>query len=100
MSELYQLVLRMRESTLSRNRDFDTLSQPLARQARRIDKRLRGLERELRSSTHVEVRREPSGWRVNVLFPSVRMRREAYLTDEEHALLCRDPVLEAVLLPR
>jgi hypothetical protein len=98
MSEVYQLVLRMREDEgFSRNRHFMDHEHPLARRARRIAKRLRGIERELRSGAQVRVQRAENGYQLLIAFPAVRMRREAWLTVEEHALLCRDPALRAVL---
>lgn len=100
MTELYRLVLRMREDlSCSRNRSFDELSQPLARRARRIERRLRGIEKELRAGALVEIERRGDGYLLRLGFPAVRMHREAHLTAEEHALLCRDPVLEAMLVP-
>ena len=98
MSELYLMVLRLREDDdFSRNRHFDELSQPLARRARRIDKRLRGIEREVRAGAVVALAPLPQGYRLELSFPAVRTRREAYLTVEEHALLCRDPGIAAML---
>jgi hypothetical protein len=99
VSSLYSLVRRMREEAVSRNRSYDELSAPLARRARRIDKWLRGLERDLRAGARVVVHRAGDGFRVSLAFPSVRLVRESYLTAEEHALLCADPALEPVLAP-
>jgi hypothetical protein len=89
----------MRAGGLSRNRAYDELSSPLARRARRVEKWLRGLERDLRAGARVAVERREGGFRVSVDFPSVRVRREVFLRDEEHALLCGDPQLAEVLSP-
>lgn len=92
------MIRRMREDdTFSRNRCFETLSSPLGRHARRIDKRLRSIERDLRACARVGLERQGAGWRLHLDFPAVRVRREAWLTNEEHALLCSDPQLAAML---
>jgi hypothetical protein len=45
------------------------------------------------------VERRGDGYLLRLAFPAVRLQREAHLTAEEHALLCRDPALEAMLAP-
>lgn len=97
MSELYHLVKRLREEGLSRNRDFDALSQPIARRARRIDRWLRGLERDLRRSASVTVTPVDCGAHIVLAMPALSSRREVVITREELALLARDPVLAALL---
>jgi hypothetical protein len=89
VNEVHRFARRMREEPdLSRNRHFDELSQPEALRARRLLRRLAGLERELRSGGTVEVRPHgDGGYRVTIDFPSVRARRVTYLTAEEHELL-------------
>jgi hypothetical protein len=98
VSELYQLVARLRERPRpSRNRHFEELSRPEARRARKLVRRLDHLERELKSGARVEVSRCERGVRVRLDFPEVRLSRAAYLTNEEHALLSADPTLARLL---
>ena len=91
----------MRRGAISRNRDFDTFAQAEAEaaRARRICRYLRALEKDLaRSRTrighgitiHVE-RAAGGGRRITIEVPEVRMRRIAYLSAEEFALLCEHP---------
>jgi hypothetical protein len=98
-SELYRLVRQLREQPRpSRNRQFDELSQPMALAARKLVKRLDGLERELkRSGARVSACRHERGVLITLDYPEVKLRRAAYLTHEEHALLADDPQLAAVL---
>jgi hypothetical protein len=98
MSEVYALVRQLRgQPRPSRNRHFEELSQPLAMRARKLVRRLDTLERELKSSARVSVRRCSGGVAVKLEHPAVRLERTAYLTIEEHALLSADPALAAVL---
>ncbi len=100
MSELYQLVRTLRAGDCpSRNRNFEALSHPVARRARKVARRLDSLARELRSGARVEVRRLGDGVAITLEWPEVRLHRTAYLTDEEHALLGDDPSLAALLAP-
>jgi hypothetical protein len=98
VSELYQLVRELRERPRpSRNRRFEELSQPLAVAARKLVRRLDGLERELKSGAQVTAQRHERGVLVTFDYPEVRLKRAAYLSHEEHALLASDPQLAAVL---
>jgi hypothetical protein len=98
VSELYTLVQQLRERPRpSRNRRFDELSAPVALRARKVVRRLDALERELRSGATVTARRHEHGVVVTLDFPEVRVKRAAYLTPEEHALLSADPQLAALL---
>jgi hypothetical protein len=97
-SDLIRLVRRLRERPRpSRNRQFDELSQPMALAARKVVKRLDGLERELKSGARVTACRHERGVLVTLDYPEMKLRRAAYLTDEEHALLADDPQLAVVL---
>jgi hypothetical protein len=99
VSEIHRLALRLRDERISRNRNFDELSQPAARRARRLLKRLAGLERELRAGGAVRVRPHDDGYIVTIEFPSVRARRVAFLTREERELLATDTALRPLLEP-
>lgn len=101
--EVYRLVRQLRDADAplpSRNRAYDAMSRPAARRAWRIHQRLRGIERELREGAEVSVIAHVGGYRVRLSFPTVRVWREAYLTREEHALLCADPALAPLLAAR
>ena len=88
VSELLGMVRRLRsEPGLSRNRHFDELSKPEVVAARRVLRRIRGIEREVALATSVAVRPARGGWLVTLDFPLVRARREAFLTGEERDLL-------------
>ena len=88
VSELFGMVRRLRqEPGLSRNRHFDEMSKPEVVRARRVLRRLSGIERELSSASSVAVRPAGGGYLVTIDFAAVRARREAFLTGEEHELL-------------
>jgi hypothetical protein len=90
---------RLREQPmLSRNRHFDEMSRPEAQRARRMLRRLAGLERELRAGGAVEVRPlGEEGYRVTIDFPAVRARRVTYLSAAELSLLADDEALRRLL---
>jgi len=88
MGELERLARRLREEPgYSRNRRFEELSSPEARSLRARLRRLSGLCSELARAHSVAVEPADGGYRVTLWFPSVRARRQAFLTTEEHALL-------------
>ncbi len=101
MNDLYSLVRTLRERRPSRNRAFDELSAPDALRARKVVRRLDALERDLRSvatsGARIRTRKHPRGVVVTLDFPDVRLRRDAYLTPEEHALLSDDPEIALLL---
>lgn len=87
------------EPRRSRNRHFEELSRPVVLRARKLLRRLESLARELKSGAAVRVRPHDGGIVVVIDQPAVRVRRTAWLTREEHALLREDPTLERLLTP-
>jgi hypothetical protein len=96
---VYALVRALRSQALSRNRNFELHSTAEATAARRVDRFLRGVARDLERAA--EVRLEPGerewGYRLILGFPEVRLRRVITLAPEEHALLVEDPHLGRLL---
>ena len=97
MSDVYALVRSIRENRLPRNRHFDAHATPEGREARRVVRFLRGVERDLRAAADVRITRRDGGYALEMRFPSVRGKRVVSLTEGEHALLVEDPVLAARL---
>lgn len=79
----------------SRNRYFLALSSPEGREALRIHRHLRSIERDLaRGLTATAVKEDG---RVRVDLAGGRTRRTSYLTGAEFRLLCRSPEVRAAL---
>ena len=90
VSELERFARRLREERgFSRNRRFDELSSPAARGLRARLRRLAGLAGELSRAHSICIEETAGGYRLTLAFPSLRARREAFLTSDEHALLTR-----------
>jgi hypothetical protein len=107
VSNVLELVARMRRDAFSRNRNFDAFAraEEESARARRVWRYLRGLERDLAAysprvgsgvTLRVE-RRVEGGRRIVIDVPEVRMRRIALLTAEEYALLREHPDARALL---
>ena len=91
-----QAVRRLREDPgFSRNRFFLALSSPEGRQALRIHRHLRSLERDLAAGLVPEVTREAA--RVRLTLRGRRAARTAWLTPAEFRLLCTTPAVRAAL---
>jgi hypothetical protein len=99
VSDVYALVRSIRQNRLPRNRNFEVHASALGARARRLHRFLRGVERDLRAASAVEVRQNVAGVTVVMAFPTVRLSRKVVLTVEEHALLVEDPRLAALLAP-
>lgn len=99
MSQLERFARRLREEPgFSRNRRFDELSRPEARDLRRRLRRLEGVARELRQAEQATLFAEGEGYRLVLEFAAVRVRRETWLRAEEHALLRAGGHLDGVAL--
>ncbi|HZS38208.1 MAG TPA: hypothetical protein VFF06_15325 [Polyangia bacterium] len=99
MSDVYALVRSIRANRFSRNRHFDEHATPEAAAARRLNRFLRGVERDVMAASHVQARREGERYVVWMQFVSVRLSRRVALTAEEHALLVEDSRLAPLLTP-
>lgn len=77
----------------SRNRYFLALSSPEGREALRIHRHLRSIERDLESGLAATAVREAG--RVRVDLAGGRTRRTSYLTGAEFRLLCQSPTVRA-----
>jgi hypothetical protein len=99
VSDVYALVRSIRANRFSRNRHFDEHATPEAAAARRLNRFLRGIERDLLTASHVQVRRDGEGYTVWMQFPAVRLSRRVALSPEEHALLVEDSRLGPLLTP-
>jgi hypothetical protein len=104
---MMELVARMRREAFSRNRNFDAFAGvgEAATRARRLWRYLRSLEHDLgayaaRLGAGVSLRIEPraeGGRRITIEVPEVRMRRTAFVSAEEYALLRDHPDARRVL---
>lgn len=99
MRDVYAIVREIRAERFSRNRNFDAHARIENVLARRVHRFLRAVERDLLTAEQVALARTDKGWLLSLGFPSVRLKREVALTDEEHALLVEDPRLAARLPP-
>jgi hypothetical protein len=106
LSAILELVRRMRREDFSRNRNYDAFEgTDGATRARRLWRYLRSLERDLaanaaRIGAGVSLRIEPraeGGRRITIEVPEVRMRRTAFVSAEEYALLRDHPDARRVL---
>lgn len=77
----------------SRNRYFLALSSPEGREALRIHRHLRSIERDLSRGLAATAVREAG--RVRVDLSGGRTRRTSYLTGAEFRLLCQSPTVRA-----
>jgi hypothetical protein len=100
VSDVYALVRSIRANRFPRNRHFDEHATPEAAEARRVNRFLRGVERDLLAASEVRVRREGVRYAVSMKFPEVRLTRRVVLGPEEHALLVEDARLGPLLTPR
>jgi hypothetical protein len=99
VSDVYAIVRSIRENRFPRNRHFEAHATPLSREARRVHRFLRGVERDLLAASSVQIERDGDGFRVSMRFPAVRAVREVVLTAGEHELLVEDARLAARLSP-
>jgi len=109
VTAILELVRRMRRDDFSRNRNYDAFEASdaggAATRARRLWRYLRSLERDLaanaaRIGAGVSLRiesNEEGGRRITIEVPEVRMRRTAYVSAEEYALLRDHPDARRVL---
>lgn len=107
VTAILELVRRMRRDDFSRNRNYDAFegADGGATRARRLWRYLRSLERDLAANADrigdgVNLRIEPhdeGGRRITIEVPEVRMRRTAYVSAEEYALLRDHPDARRVL---
>jgi len=101
VNDVYALVRSLRENRFPRNRHFDEHATVHGAEARRVNRFLRAVEKDVLAADQVEVQREPEeeggGWRVTLRFPSVRLCRVVSLTPDEHAILVEDPRIAARL---
>ncbi|MFO0583209.1 MAG: hypothetical protein U0229_13140 [Anaeromyxobacter sp.] len=79
----------------SRNRFFLALSSPEGKEALRIHRHLRSIERDLARGWSVTAAREEG--RVRVELTGAKSRRTSYLTGAEFRLLCQSPEVRAAL---
>lgn len=93
MSDVYALVRSIRARRLPRNRHFDAHDTRQAAEARRWARLFRALERDLAAASSVELLKSEAGYELKLAFPTVRLSRSVFLTDEELALLSDDPAL-------
>lgn len=97
MSDVYGLVRSIRDKSWSRNRHFDEHATTNGAAARRMNRFLNGIARDLLTAREVRVEREPGRTVISMSFPSVRLTRVVALSDPERALLAEDPRLEELL---
>jgi hypothetical protein len=97
VSDVYALVRSIRANRWPRNRHFDEHATPDGVAARRLNRFLRAIERDLLRAARVEVRRDADGFVISMEFPEVRLTRKVALSAEEHALLVEDQRLRPLL---
>jgi hypothetical protein len=100
-SSTYELLARLRENGVSRNRNFELFHSPAARRALRIHRMLRQLEKDLlRHATRGTLRviRLP-GDRVmlELEVPHLKLRRRVFLEEAELALIAQVPEVARLL---
>jgi len=96
-SFLHRLLQRLREDrAFSRNRHYLALSSPEGRQALRIHRHLRSLERDL-SQAGVDATVTHEAERVRLTLRSRRLSRTAWLTLLEFRILCGNPSVRRAL---
>jgi hypothetical protein len=102
VSDVYALVRSIRDKRLPRNRYFDEHATKSGTEARRVNRFLRAIEKDLLAAEEVEVERDARSrsWRITMRFPSVRLHRVVSLTEDEHAILLEEPQLAERLRPR
>jgi hypothetical protein len=107
VSNVLELVARMRRDAFSRNRNFDAfaMADADAARARRLWRYLRSIEQDLTGygprigmgvNLKVEARTD-GGRRIIIEVPEVRMHRIAILSAEEYELLREHPDARALL---
>lgn len=90
-AEIYELVRAMRAAKLPRNRNFELHTTPIVRQARRVHRFLRSVERDLRRASKVRSFPRPDGGvHLELSNEAVRARRTLDLDALAHALLLED----------
>jgi hypothetical protein len=100
VNDVYRLVRSLRAATWPRNRHFEAHATPTGREARRVHRFLRAVERDVLAADSVRVRRTDGGVIVEMAFGAVRLQRMVSLTHEEHALLVEDEKMAARLAPK
>jgi hypothetical protein len=95
VSDVYALVRTLRDSRLSRNRNFELHATEEGMAARRVARFLRGVERDLFRAADARLEPAPSGdgYVLTLAFPEVRLRRMVALTAGEHRLLTEAPAV-------
>ena len=99
MDELtHRIVRRVRKdgSSMSRNRNFFTFTDPKARRALRIARHLRDLECDVLEHSAVS-EAEDGTVVIRVRYPELNATRTAYLSRREFDLLLEDPRVSMVL---
>jgi hypothetical protein len=80
--------------TLPRNRNFHTFEDPAAARVRRIAAHLRSLRKAATApGAMIRVRTCPDGrWELSIEDPTSRLKRRAWITEDERDVLREDPV--------
>jgi hypothetical protein len=89
---VYQLVDRLAEVGLSRNRQFALLESPAGVRARRIHRHLRSIQDDLArhgENASLEVLRHDNGVEVRLQVAALKLVRTAFLTAEDLIVLAR-----------
>lgn len=102
-SSTYELLARLRENRVSRNRNFELFHSPAARRALRIHRMLRQLEKDLvrhagRGTLRV-IRLPQNRVIVELEVPHLRLKRRVFLEEAELALMAQVPEVARLLAP-
>ncbi len=101
MSDVHALVRSIRDLSYSRNRNFEAHQSRASAEARRLHKFLRTVERDVLAAREVSVTRTRTSdgvrYVLEMVFPTVRMRRAVVLCAEDFELLTENEQLAAVL---
>jgi hypothetical protein len=97
---VYDLVRSLRANALPRNRHFDAHASATGAAARRIHRFLRGVERDLRLATTIQLETGEGGQRLLTLeFAAVRLRRVVALSPAEYSILAENEENAIYLAP-
>jgi hypothetical protein len=93
VSDVYALVRSIRAARYSRNRNFEAHRSAASVEARRVNRFLRAIERDLLAAERVTITSRGESFVVEMVFPAVRATRRVALSGEAMALLREDPRL-------
>jgi hypothetical protein len=100
VSDVYALVRSLRRNELPRNQNFELHATAIAAAARRLARFLRGIERDVRAATDIQLLEvDETQWQIRMQFSRIALERVVCVNAVELGLLCENAEIAARLRP-